>query len=76
MSVNLCHKCNKEVSVNNGGCVLMIAFCHNYSTNLINLAFCSDCYDKFVNKEMRALNDTADLRLYFGAEGSDDGKQT
>ena len=47
----------------------MLAFCHNYSTNLINLAFCSDCYDKFVDKEMRVLNETADLRLHFDEDG-------
>lgn len=72
MSVNLCHKCNKEVDVNNGGCAIMLAFCHNHSTNLINLAFCSDCYDKFVDKEMRVLNETADMRLYFDEEDDND----
>ena len=65
MSVNKCNKCRKEVDVNNGGCAIMLAFCHNHSTNLINVAFCSDCYDELVDKEMRALNEKANLRIHF-----------
>lgn len=76
MSVKLCHKCGMEVDVNNGGCAILLAFCHNNSTNLINFAFCSNCYNEFVDKEMRALNDSANLRLYFNEEGSDDGTKS
>lgn len=65
MSVNKCNKCRKEVDVNNGGCAIMLAFCHNHSTNLINVSFCSDCYDELVDKELRVLNEKANLRIHF-----------
>lgn len=66
MSVNLCHKCNKEVDVNNGGCAIMLAFCRNHTTNLINLSYCHDCYNTFVDHDLRNLNAVANLGLIFG----------
>lgn len=66
MSAKNCHKCGKEVDVNAGGCAMMIAFCRNHTTNLINLSFCRDCYDKFIDYDLRNLNVVADLGILFG----------
>ena len=69
MSVIKCHKCHKEVDVNNGGCAIMLAFCHNHSTDLINVAFCSNCYYEFIDKDIRLLNEKANLRIHFDEDG-------
>lgn len=47
----------------------MLAFCHNYSTDLINVAFCSNCYYEFIDKDIRLLNEKANLRIHFDEDG-------
>ena len=69
MSVNNCHKCGAKVDVNNGGCAMMIAFCRNHTTNLINLSFCRDCYDTFIDHNLRNLNTVVNLGILFGEDG-------
>ena len=66
--VNNCSICNEAVDVNNGGCAIMLAFCRNHSTTLTNVSFCKECYDLFVDKNLRELDKTAYLKICFGEE--------
>ena len=68
MSALKCKRCKKEVDVNNGGCAIMLAFCRNHNTNLINVSFCADCYKKYVNSYIHMLDTNAKLGIVFGDE--------
>lgn len=66
--MNKCNLCDREVNIQEGGCALMMAFCHKSTTNLINISFCKGCYDAFLDKHMRAMNEDACLNIAFGDE--------
>lgn len=70
MSVKRCNKCGGEVDINNGGCAMMIAFCHNHSTSLSNTAFCRDCYEKYIEQDLFTINANADLGMVIDEEGA------
>ena len=65
MSVKKCVKCGKEVDVNNGGCAWLMAFCRNYATTLTNVAICKDCYNKYVDADLRKINESVNLGIIF-----------
>lgn len=67
--MNTCNLCKREVDINDGGCALMMAFCRKHTTNLINISFCKDCYNAFLDRHMRAMNEDACLNISF-----DDGE--
>lgn len=67
-NMNKCNLCNREVDINDGGCALMMAFCRQHTTNLINISFCKDCYNAFLDKHLRAMNYDACLNIDFGDE--------
>ena len=66
MAAKDCKCCGKEVDVNNGGCALMMAFCIGHTTTLTNIAFCKECYEVLVEKDLKSLNASASLGLIFG----------
>ena len=66
--LHACNICGKNVDVNNGGCALMMAFCRKDTTNLINVSFCADCYNRFVKEHFEALNEDACMCMDFGEE--------
>ena len=61
-----CNFCNREIDILDGGCALMMAFCRKHTINLINVSFCKDCYNAFLDKHMRAMNEDARLSIDFG----------
>ena len=71
--MNKCNLCGREVDVIDGGCALMMAFCYKHTTNLINLSFCGDCYNAFLDKHLRAINEDACLNINFGDMEEQDG---
>lgn len=66
-----CKICGAEVDVNGGGAAIMMAFCVRHTTNMINLSYCKDCYEIIVKKRLKALDDAAELNMYF-EEGSEE----
>lgn len=66
--MNNCKLCGAKVDVNGGGAAIMIAFCVRHTTNMINLSYCKDCYDVIVKKRLKALDDAAELGMYFEEE--------
>ncbi len=62
---NKCNICDREVDVNNGGAALMLAFCHNHTTNLINVSVCKECYYMFLEKPMKLLKENVGLNIDF-----------
>jgi len=63
-----CNLCDGDVDITSGGCAIMMAFCRKHTTNLINVSFCSECYEKFLAEPMRILNDAASLNIILDDE--------
>lgn len=66
---NKCNICGGEVSYQDGGVALMMAFCIKNTTNLINLSFCNECYNVLLEKPMHDLNTAGGLNINFQDEG-------
>lgn len=60
-----CDICGSDVAFENGGAALMVAFCHDHSTTMSNMAYCPDCYKMFVEKPLKKLSDKACLNIPF-----------
>lgn len=61
-----CNICDKQIDEDYGGVALMLAFCINHTTNLINVALCESCYKMYADEPMRMLNDRCLLDINFG----------
>lgn len=71
-----CNICGGEVDFLKGGAAIMMAFCRKHTTNLSNLSFCAECYEKILKEPMERLNDAACLNLILDdEEESDDDKR-
>lgn len=66
MSAKGCDLCGENVDVHDGGAVLMFTFCRWNSVTLTNVAFCSKCYKRLMDKDLRRLNENCNLRIDFG----------
>ena len=69
--MNLCNICQKELSYNDGEAALMMAFVRCNTTNLINVGLCKECYEIYMDKPMRMLNEKCMLNINFGDEGGE-----
>lgn len=72
MSTKDCNCCGKEVDVTSGGAALMMAFCHNHTTTLTNVAFCAECYKALMEEDIKRLNANCGLGIAF-EEGENGG---
>ena len=63
---NKCNICGEKINEieEHGGSILM-AFSIKNTTNMINHSFCKECYEKFVDEKLRALDESAQLGLNF-----------
>ena len=68
MALKNCNICGKPASIDNGGCVLQMAFIRKWSTTLTNISFCAECYDNLLREKFKAFVDAANMDVS-GLEG-------